>query len=128
HLQPTASRRHRPGPSARVPHRDCHPKTAPARSPADRGRQPPVKEIPMFRRTLSLTTAILVIAVAACAGITTASAADGGKKLITIIVNDPSNPYWKAEADVAEKTAKELGYRANVAAHYGDTKTERQLI
>lgn len=82
----------------------------------------------MFRRTLSLTAAILVIAVAACAGITTASAADSGKKLITIIVNDPSNPYWKAEADVAEATAKELGYRANVAAHYGDTNTERQLI
>lgn len=82
----------------------------------------------MFRRTLSLTAAILVIAVAACAGITTAAAADSGKKLITIIVNDPSNPYWKAEADVAEATAKELGYRANVAAHYGDTNTERQLI
>lgn len=83
----------------------------------------------MLRRTLSLTAAVLVLAVATCAGITTASAAtDGNSKLITIIVNDPSNPYWKTEAAVAKKTAKELGYRVHVGAHYGDTNTERQLI
>ena len=32
--------------------------------------------------------------------------ADG---LITIIVNDPANPYWKTEGDVAKATAEGLG-------------------
>ncbi|XBH20888.1 D-ribose ABC transporter substrate-binding protein [Jonesiaceae bacterium BS-20] len=48
--------------------------------------------------------------------------------LITIIVNDPSNPYWKTEGDVASATAKELGYEAVVGAHKGDTNTENTLI
>ncbi|WP_271274610.1 D-ribose ABC transporter substrate-binding protein [Aliamphritea hakodatensis] len=48
--------------------------------------------------------------------------------LITIIVNDPSNPYWFTEGEVAKATAEKLGYTANVAAHTGDTNTESQLI
>ena len=51
--------------------------------------------------------------------------ADG---LISIIVNDPSNPYWYTEGEVAKKTAEELGYTANVGAHKGDTNTESNLI
>lgn len=51
--------------------------------------------------------------------------ADG---LISIIVTDPSNPYWLTEGKVAEATAKELGYTATVAAHKGDTNTESNLI
>lgn len=83
----------------------------------------------MLRRTLSLTAALLIFAVVgAGAGISTAAAADNSGKLITIIVNDPSNPYWKTESDVAAKTAKDLGYKVNAAAHYGDTNTERKLI
>lgn len=54
------------------------------------------------------------------------SAAAGG--LITIIVNDPSNPYWAAEGDSAKAAAEELGYTATVAAHRGDTNTESQLV
>ena len=30
---------------------------------------------------------------------------------IAIITVDPSNPYWKAEADTAEAEAKKLGYK-----------------
>ena len=41
----------------------------------------------------------------------------------SIIVNDPSNPYWKTEGDVAAAEAKKLGYTANVSAHKGDTNT-----
>lgn len=51
---------------------------------------------------------------------------EGG--LISIIVNDPSNPYWQTEGDVAAAQAKELGYEANVAASKGDTNTESNLI
>ncbi|MFZ3584027.1 D-ribose ABC transporter substrate-binding protein [Loktanella sp. DJP18] len=48
--------------------------------------------------------------------------------LITIIVNDPANPYWFTEGEVAKKTAEEMGYTATVAAHTGDTNTESTLI
>lgn len=48
--------------------------------------------------------------------------------LITIIVNDPANPYWKTEGDVAQATAEELGYTATVGAHRGDTNTENTLV
>lgn len=51
---------------------------------------------------------------------------DGG--LITIIVNDPSNPYWKTEGDVAAAKAEELGYETTVGAHKGDTNTENTLV
>jgi erythritol transport system substrate-binding protein len=48
--------------------------------------------------------------------------------LITIIVNDPANPYWFTEGEVAKATAEEMGYTAVVAAHTGDTNTESTLI
>ncbi|MEH3088296.1 MAG: D-ribose ABC transporter substrate-binding protein [Microbacterium arborescens] len=48
--------------------------------------------------------------------------------LITIIVNDPANPYWKTEGDVAAATAKDLGYESVVGAHKGDTNAENTLI
>lgn len=48
--------------------------------------------------------------------------------LISIIVNDPANPYWFTEGEVAKKTAEELGYKATVAAHKGDTNTEATLV
>ncbi|OLP61679.1 D-ribose ABC transporter substrate-binding protein [Xaviernesmea oryzae] len=48
--------------------------------------------------------------------------------LVTIIVNDPSNPYWYTEGEVAKKTAEKLGYTASVSAHKGDTNTESNLV
>lgn len=48
--------------------------------------------------------------------------------LISIIVTDPSNPYWFTEGEVAKATAEELGYTASVSAHVGDTNTESNLI
>lgn len=47
---------------------------------------------------------------------------------MTIIVNDPSNPYWLTEGNVAKATAEKLGYTASVNAHKGDTNTESNLI
>ncbi|MBP1851541.1 D-ribose ABC transporter substrate-binding protein [Rhizobium halophytocola] len=48
--------------------------------------------------------------------------------MMTIIVNDPSNPYWYTEGEVAKKAAEKLGYKATVSAHKGDTNTESNLI
>lgn len=53
-----------------------------------------------------------------------------GKKggLITIVVNDPSNPYWLTEGNVASAEAKKLGYKASVQASKGDVNTESSII
>ncbi|SES36067.1 monosaccharide ABC transporter substrate-binding protein, CUT2 family [Tranquillimonas rosea] len=75
------------------------------------------------RRTLMALTAS-VAATSLFAG----SALAQDKGLMTIIVNDPSNPYWFTEGEVAKATAEELGYSANVSAHKGDTNTESNLI
>lgn len=47
---------------------------------------------------------------------------------MSIIVTDPANPYWFTEGEVARKTAEEMGYKANVSAHKGDTNSESNLI
>ncbi|XRG83556.1 D-ribose ABC transporter substrate-binding protein [Salinisphaera sp. SPP-AMP-43] len=74
--------------------------------------------------------AAAMVAAASFTGLSTAVAADSGGngKLISIIVNDPSNPYWRTEGQVAATEARSLGYKANVAAHKGDTNTERNLV
>lgn len=71
------------------------------------------------------STKTLVIAAFASAMLSSAAFAGD---LISIIVTDPANPYWKTEGDVAKATAEKLGYTANVAAHKGDTNTESTLI
>ena len=68
---------------------------------------------------------ILLAAVAAAPLMASGAWADG---LMTIIVNDPSNPYWFTEGAVAKATAEELGYETTVGAHKGDTNTESTLI
>lgn len=65
---------------------------------------------------------------AAAASLPLMAAAAQAEGLITIIVNDPANPYWFTEGEVAKATAEELGYTANVAAHRGDTNTESTLV
>ncbi|MDP5306057.1 D-ribose ABC transporter substrate-binding protein [Paracoccus spongiarum] len=74
---------------------------------------------------LKMTRRLLLAAVAAAPLMAGAAQAEG---LISIIVNDPANPYWFTEGEVAKATAEELGYTANVAAHKGDTNTESTLI
>ena len=70
---------------------------------------------------VALTTLLALPAVTA-----TGAQAAGG--LVTIIVNDPSNPYWLTEGNVAAAEAKKLGYEANVGASKGDTNTESNLV
>jgi erythritol transport system substrate-binding protein len=57
----------------------------------------------------------LLLAAAASLIMATSAWAEG---LITIIVNDPANPYWFTEGQVAKATAEE----------FGDTNTESRLI
>lgn len=88
----------------------------------------------MHKKTIAsiIAAGALIVSLAGCSGGTTTSpsgttdSAAGG--LITIIVNDPANPYWKTEGDVAKKAAEDLGYKATVGAHKGDTNTENTLI
>ncbi len=72
------------------------------------------------------TLAALALAASLLAGSTTPSIAAGG--LVSIIVNDPANPYWLTEGKVAAAEAKKLGYTSNVGASKGDTNTESTLI
>ncbi|HEX4766741.1 MAG TPA: D-ribose ABC transporter substrate-binding protein [Lichenihabitans sp.] len=76
------------------------------------------------KATVLMLTALALAAPAVVASATAASA--GG--LISIIVNDPSNPYWLTEGKVAAAEAKKLGYDASVGASKGDTNTESNLI
>jgi len=78
------------------------------------------------RRTLLSTIAAVALAVPALGYSVAPAAAAGG--LMTIIVNDPSNPYWQTEGNVAKAEAEKLGYTANVGASKGDTNAESNLI
>ncbi|AYG68778.1 MULTISPECIES: D-ribose ABC transporter substrate-binding protein [unclassified Rhizobium] len=75
----------------------------------------------MFKKALRT-----VMAAVAVAPLLTGAAWAAGQ--ITVIVNDPSNPYWLTEGNVAKATAEKLGYTATVGAHKGDTNTESNLI
>lgn len=82
-------------------------------------------------RALATAAVLAVGLTTACSsGGSSSSGAKGGKKggLISIIVNDPSNPYWLTEGNVAKAEAQRLGYKANVGASKGDTNTESNLI
>jgi erythritol transport system substrate-binding protein len=75
--------------------------------------------------------AALIVALSGCASGSKADTGSGTKSkggLISIIVNDPSNPYWKVEGDIASAEAKRLGYTTKVSAHKGDTNTESTLV
>ncbi len=69
-----------------------------------------------------------ITALAALAASTLMASTAWADGLITIVVNDPSNPYWFTEGEVAKATAESLGYTASVNAHKGDTNTESTII
>ncbi|MDL4862124.1 D-ribose ABC transporter substrate-binding protein [Halomonas elongata] len=71
---------------------------------------------------------LLIAALAVTAPLVAGAAAAQDKGLISIIVNDTSNPYWFTEGKIAEATAEELGYEANVSSHKGDTNTESNQV
>ena len=85
-----------------------------------------------------LTAAALMVTLAACGGggdaqpAASGAASSGGGGAaggtISIITVDPSNPYWKAEADTAQAAVTKLGYKATVSANNNDPETQNQLI
>lgn len=80
-----------------------------------------------MKKTTFLAATSLAMASACLPGVSgSAFAAAGG--LMSIIVNDPSNPYWLTEGNVASAEATKLGYKTNVGASKGDTNTESNLI
>jgi len=68
----------------------------------------------------------ILLAAAAVAPILVSSAWAAGQ--MTIIVNDPSNPYWLTEGNVAKATAEKLGYTASVFVYNDTANTESNLI
>ena len=85
-----------------------------------------------------LAGAALVLSLAACGGsgdaqpAASGAASSGGAAAaggtISIITVDPSNPYWKAEADTAKAAVEKLGYKAVVSANNNDPETQNQLV
>ncbi|WP_204259636.1 D-ribose ABC transporter substrate-binding protein [Lichenicola cladoniae] len=80
------------------------------------------------RKTFLTMTALTLAAPAIAASMAPALAAPSKGGLMSIIVNDPSNPYWLTEGKVAAAEAQKLGYTATVGASKGDTNTESNLI
>ncbi len=93
----------------------------------------------MFTRSrlAGLAAGALMLSLAACGGggggsaEPAASGSGGGGAAggtIAIITVDPSNPYWKAEADTAKAEAEKLGYKTTVNANKNDPEIQNQLI
>ena len=82
----------------------------------------------MSRKRTVPTLAAVPLALASFAALAAAPAPAAAAGLMTIIVNDPSNPYWLTEGKVAAAEAQKLGYTASVSASKGDTNTESNLI
>lgn len=61
-------------------------------------------------------------------GSSSESPAAGGSNLITVIVNNPANPYWATEGEAAKAEGEKLGYKVDVTSHKGDTKAESDLV
>lgn len=80
----------------------------------------------MLRKGKHLLMAGLAVGAMVLGG--SALAQDQQKGLISIIVNDTSNPYWFTEGQIARDTAEEMGYSANISAHKGDTNAESRQV
>lgn len=81
-----------------------------------------------------LCTAVAMVC-ASAAFVATAYAADapkrltgGGSNLIYIITPSHSNPFFKTEAEVAAKTAKELGYEVKTVSHDDSPVKQTELF
>ena len=79
----------------------------------------------MSRSATALMLTVFAFAAPVLAGSASSASAAG---LVSIIVNDPSNPYWLTEGNVAAAEAQKLGYTSTVGASKGDTNTESNLI
>lgn len=88
----------------------------------------------MNRKAAALLTACATLfAVTSCGastgtGSSSESAGASSSNLLTVIVNNPANPYWATEGDAAKTEGEKLGYKVDVTSHKGDTKAESDLV
>ncbi|WP_456268437.1 D-ribose ABC transporter substrate-binding protein [Kushneria sp. AK178] len=82
----------------------------------------------MLKKGKRLLVAGLAVGAMVLGGSALAQEQNQQKGLISIIVNDTSNPYWFTEGQIARETAEEMGYSANVSAHKGDTNAESRQV
>ena len=80
----------------------------------------------IFRRT----TVALVVALAALAALAVASSAISAQKkgLMVIITPSHKNPFFKAEAVIANRTAQRMGYSTLVLSHDDDPNKQSQQV
>lgn len=86
----------------------------------------------MKKRVLSVVMGA-VLAVTAMGGVTVMAAEEealpgGGSNIIYVITPSVSNPAFKTEADVATKTAEDLGYEVKAASHDDDPTKQTELF
>ncbi|MPY50350.1 D-ribose ABC transporter substrate-binding protein [Streptomyces acidicola] len=80
-------------------------------------------------RSTALLAAGLLLAACSSSDDSSDSASAGSRSnLIAIITPSPDNPFFKAEADSADKKAKSLGYKTSVASHDDDPNKQSELI
>jgi erythritol transport system substrate-binding protein len=77
------------------------------------------------RRTIALLATLAALAVVA-AGASTGSAKPTASKLMVIITPSAKNPFFKAEAVIAARTAKQMGYSTLVLSHDDDPNKQSQ--
>jgi erythritol transport system substrate-binding protein len=80
----------------------------------------------MTRRLFGKWSVVLLVSILALAMFAMPALAE--KKLIVIITPGHDNPFFKTEADVAQRTAEELGYDTLVLVHDDDANRQDELI
>jgi erythritol transport system substrate-binding protein len=80
----------------------------------------------MTRRLFGKWSVVLLVSILALAMFAMPALAE--KKLIVIITPCHDNPFFKTEADVAQRTAEELGYDTLVLVHDDDANRQDELI
>jgi erythritol transport system substrate-binding protein len=81
-------------------------------------------------RRKAITALVLALALlgTAAVGATTVSAKTTASKLIVIITPSHTNPFFAAEAQIANKEARKLGYSTLVLSHNDDPNLQSQQI
>ncbi|MGY0063998.1 substrate-binding domain-containing protein [Streptomyces sp. LZ34] len=85
----------------------------------------------MAKSAAALTAGLLTLTACGASDDSSDSASSNGSskgKLIAIITPSADNPFFKAEAETAQKKAKSLGYKTSVASHDDDPNKQSELI
>jgi erythritol transport system substrate-binding protein len=80
------------------------------------------------KKTIALLALVVASVGIAAVGATAVSATPAAKKLIVIITPSHTNPFFAAEAQIANKEATRLGYATLVLSHNDDPNLQSQQI